>query len=95
MSKLPELLAHFRSSALFGTPIFPLGATFRAPAEWAATLLRRSSIPTSCITRFVIFWFSGTAVWAVGADGKLYHNWVERCSYELFQQLSDSQGKSI
>lgn len=39
--------------------------------------------------------FSGTAVWAVGADGKLYHNWVERSSYELFQQLSDSQGKSI
>lgn len=39
--------------------------------------------------------FSGTAVWAVRADGKLCHSWVERSSYELFQQLSDSQGKSI
>ena len=39
--------------------------------------------------------FTGTAVWAVGEDGKLHHNWVERSSYELFQQLSDLQGRSI
>jgi hypothetical protein len=38
---------------------------------------------------------TGTAVWAVGEDGKLYHNWVERSSYELFQQLNDLKGKSI
>jgi hypothetical protein len=39
--------------------------------------------------------FTGTAVWAVGEDGKPHHNWVERSSYELFQQLSDLQGRSI
>ncbi|AWW42877.1 MULTISPECIES: ester cyclase [Streptomyces] len=34
--------------------------------------------------------FSGTAVWAVDADGKLVHNWVERASWELFQRLTGS-----
>ncbi len=33
--------------------------------------------------------FTGTAVWAVRGDGKLLHNWVERSSLELFQQLHD------
>ncbi|MBV8328867.1 MAG: nuclear transport factor 2 family protein [Verrucomicrobia bacterium] len=32
--------------------------------------------------------FTGTAVWAVREDGKLLHNWVERSSWELFQQLT-------
>jgi predicted ester cyclase len=31
--------------------------------------------------------FTGTAVWAVRADGKLLHNWVERASWELHQRL--------
>uniref|UniRef100_UPI0035564CB2 ester cyclase n=1 Tax=unclassified Streptomyces TaxID=2593676 RepID=UPI0035564CB2 len=31
---------------------------------------------------------SGTAVWAVRADGKLEHNWVERASFELLQRLT-------
>ena len=35
--------------------------------------------------------FTGTAIWAVREDGKLCHNWVERSSYELFQQLQDRQ----
>jgi hypothetical protein len=30
---------------------------------------------------------TGTAVWAVREDGKLCHNWVERSSFELFEQL--------
>lgn len=34
--------------------------------------------------------FTGTAVWAVREDGKLSHNWVERSSFELFQQLRQS-----
>jgi len=34
---------------------------------------------------------TGTAVWAVRTDGKLSHNWVERSSFELFQQLRDSR----
>ena len=32
------------------------------------------------------FWaieFTGTAVWAVDADGKLLHNWVERSAWEI------------
>jgi predicted ester cyclase len=31
--------------------------------------------------------FTGTAVWAIRADGKLLHNWVERASWELHQRL--------
>lgn len=32
--------------------------------------------------------FTGTAVWAVRADGKLLHNWVERSAWELYQRLT-------
>jgi steroid delta-isomerase-like uncharacterized protein len=32
--------------------------------------------------------FTGTAIWAVREDGKLAHNWVERSSWELYQQLT-------
>ena len=32
--------------------------------------------------------FTGTAAWAVGADGKLLHNWVERSAWELYQRLT-------
>jgi hypothetical protein len=35
-------------------------------------------------------WDTGTAVWAVRKDGKLCHNWIERSSFELFQQLRNS-----
>ncbi|MFF0291581.1 ester cyclase [Streptomyces sp. NPDC005262] len=34
--------------------------------------------------------FSGTAVWAVREDGKLQHNWVERATWELYQQLTST-----
>ena len=32
--------------------------------------------------------FTGTAIWAVGADGKLLHNWVERSAWEAYQSLT-------
>lgn len=32
--------------------------------------------------------FTGTAIWAIREDGKLLHNWVERSSWEVFQQLT-------
>jgi hypothetical protein len=35
--------------------------------------------------------FTGTAVWAVREDAKLCHNWVERSSFELLQQLRNSR----
>jgi hypothetical protein len=35
--------------------------------------------------------FTGTAVWAVREDGKLCHDWVERSTFELFQQLRNSR----
>jgi steroid delta-isomerase-like uncharacterized protein len=38
--------------------------------------------------------FTGTAVWAVSEDGKLLHNWVERASWELFQQLNQPAEES-
>ena len=34
--------------------------------------------------------FTGTAVWAVRADGKLLHNWVERSAWEAYQSLATS-----
>jgi ketosteroid isomerase-like protein len=34
---------------------------------------------------------TGTAVWAVRADGKLLTNWVERSSWELHQRLTASE----
>ena len=30
---------------------------------------------------------TGTAIWAVREDGKLLQNWVERASWEMYQQL--------
>ena len=33
--------------------------------------------------------FTGTAVWAVRADGKLLHNWVERSAWELYKRLTN------
>ena len=32
--------------------------------------------------------FTGTAVWAVSADGTLLHNWVERSAWEAYQSLT-------
>lgn len=32
---------------------------------------------------------TGTAVWAVGEDGKLLANWVERSAWELSRRLTD------
>jgi hypothetical protein len=34
--------------------------------------------------------FTGTAVWAVRADGKLLHNWVERSAWEAYQHLTNA-----
>ena len=31
---------------------------------------------------------TGTAVWALRADGKLLHNWVERSAWECYQRLT-------
>lgn len=37
--------------------------------------------------------FTGTAIWEVSNEGKLVHNWVERASWEAFQQLSTCAGR--
>jgi ketosteroid isomerase-like protein len=65
----------------------------RVASRWRITGKNNGLLGTPADQRPVSF--SGTAIWAVGADGRLYHNWVERSSYELFQQLNDLQGKSI
>ncbi|HEX7913073.1 MAG TPA: ester cyclase [Paraburkholderia sp.] len=31
--------------------------------------------------------FTGNAIWHVGPQGRLVHNWVERSSFELFRDL--------
>jgi hypothetical protein len=65
----------------------------RVASRWRITEKNNGLLGTPADQRPVSF--TGTAVWAVGEDGKLHHNWVERSSYELFQQLSDLQGRSI
>ncbi len=32
---------------------------------------------------------TGTAIWQVGEDGKLLHNWVERNAYEVYRLLTN------
>jgi hypothetical protein len=31
---------------------------------------------------------TGTAVWEVGEDGRLRHNWVERNAFEVYDVIS-------
>jgi len=35
---------------------------------------------------------TGTAVWAVSADGKLLHSWVDRSAWECYQRLTSRCG---
>src|SRR5258705_13274481 len=35
--------------------------------------------------------FTGTAVWAVGEDGEMLPNWVERRSWEGFQRMNKKE----
>jgi SnoaL-like polyketide cyclase len=35
------------------------------------------------------FEMTGTAVWEIGADGRLRHNWVERNAYQVYGALPD------
>jgi SnoaL-like polyketide cyclase len=65
----------------------------RVASRWRITGKNNGLLGTPADQRPISF--AGTAVWAVRADGRLYHNWVERSSYELFQQLTDLQGRSI
>jgi hypothetical protein len=36
---------------------------------------------------------TGTAVWEVGPDGLLRHNWVERSAYEVYGAISQANGR--
>jgi steroid delta-isomerase-like uncharacterized protein len=65
----------------------------RVASRWRITGKNNGLLGTPADQRPISF--TGTAFWAVDRDGKLYHNWVERSSYELFQQLTNSQGESI
>jgi hypothetical protein len=35
------------------------------------------------------FEMTGTAVWEIGADGRLRHNWVERNAYQVYGARPD------
>jgi hypothetical protein len=50
----------------------------RVASRWRITGKNNGLLGTPTDQRLVSF--SGTAVWAVGADGRLYHNSVERSS---------------
>jgi hypothetical protein len=41
----------------------------------------------------VPFEMSGTAVWEVGEDGLLRHNWVERNAFEVYGTISRTDGQ--
>lgn len=39
------------------------------------------------------FEMSGTAIWEVGKDGLLRHNWVERNAFEVYGAITRNDGK--
>lgn len=39
------------------------------------------------------FEMSGTAIWEVGEDGLLRHNWVERNAFEVYGAITRNDGK--
>ena len=53
------------------------------PCPTASRRRRRSTAPDQRPLAF-----TGTAVWAVRADGKLLRNWVERSAWEVYQSLT-------
>jgi hypothetical protein len=58
----------------------------RVASRWRVTGKNNGVLDTAADLRPIAF--TGTAVWAVREDGKLLHNWVERSSWELFQELN-------
>ena len=64
----------------------------RVASRWRIAGRNNGILGTAADQRAISF--TGTAVWAVREDGKLSHNWVERSSLELFQQLRDSRSTS-
>jgi hypothetical protein len=63
----------------------------RAASRWRITGKNNGLLGTTADQKPISF--TGTAIWAVREDGKLLHNWVERSSYELFQQLQPSSNR--
>lgn len=61
----------------------------RVASRWRVTGKNNGILGTAADQRPISF--TGTAVWAVREDGKLLHNWVERSSWELFQDLNKTQ----
>jgi hypothetical protein len=61
----------------------------RVASRWRITGKNNGVLGTPADQKSISF--TGTAIWAVREDGKLCHNWVERGTYELFQQLQDKQ----
>jgi hypothetical protein len=58
----------------------------RVASRWRVTGKNNGLLGTAPDQRPITF--TGTAIWAVRADGKLVHNWVERSFWELGQQLN-------
>jgi hypothetical protein len=58
----------------------------RVASRWRVTGKNNGILGTAPDQRPIAF--TGTAVWAVRADGKLVHNWVERSFWELGRELN-------
>lgn len=58
----------------------------RVTSRWLLTGRNNGILGTAADQQRVAM--TGTAVWAVGADGTLTTNWVERSSWETFQKLT-------
>jgi steroid delta-isomerase-like uncharacterized protein len=58
----------------------------RVTSRWLLTGRNNGMLGTAADQQRVAM--TGTAVWAVAADGTLTTNWVERSSWETFQQLT-------
>jgi steroid delta-isomerase-like uncharacterized protein len=60
----------------------------RVASRWLLTGKNNGVLGTAPDQRDISM--TGTAVWAVRADGKLLTNWVERASWELSQRLAQT-----
>ncbi|WP_395678118.1 ester cyclase [Inquilinus sp.] len=63
----------------------------RVASRWRVTGRNNGLMDTE--PNGVSFEMSGTAVWEIGEDGLLRHNWVERNAFEVFGALTRADGQ--
>jgi limonene-1,2-epoxide hydrolase len=62
----------------------------RVTSRWKVTGRNNGMMGTE--SNGLPFEMTGTAVWEVGEDGLLRHNWVERNAFEVYGQITKGSG---